>query len=43
MECPSPSLSNPTKATNARDEFKRKNEEENTKNSKSRSKGVHLT
>ena len=33
-ECPSPSLPNPTKATNAREENERKNEEENTKNSK---------
>ena len=33
-ECPSPSLSNPTEATNAREENERKNKKENTKNSK---------
>ena len=30
-ECPSPSLSNPTEATNAREENERKNKKENTK------------
>ena len=34
MECPSPSLPNPTKATNARDRNERKNKKENTRNSK---------
>ena len=42
-ECPSPSLPNPTKATNAREGNERKNKKENTKNSKIKIQGVPLT
>src|SRR3990170_1782659 len=38
-ECPSPSLSNPTKATNAREENERKNERRTRRTPRSRSKG----
>jgi hypothetical protein len=43
MECPSPSLPNPSTTTNAMEEDERKNEEENTKNSKIYIQRVPLT